>query len=599
MKSFGLVRFVLLGTWACGPSSTDQTTATNEALDLCTAGKLTIAPSRYNLPTPQVLSGDQTWNTCEVVITPSLAGPPVVEGNLTIAPGTTITGSFKVKGNLVAKGERTTRVYRAITFKNGFIVEDGSMEISHATIADTISGVVFNSSGNATLTDVSMKRTSDPGKAAKAGFLFQHLKSEDVCGIDYLLGGTITLDHVTVEAFDDGIVSHRSTFFEVRNSTIRNNNVGLRFTDAPRIGKGCGTSALSGGYANGSGPNTGDPMANYETPCPILAHNDIAHNRRNGAVITSDHTHYEISKNNFTGAHQNGFVPKDRAPLFGLLSMVGTFDATSFVRDNNFVMDDDPDWIPFSGWGVDLGVPGPRVLIESTYYDGPPVASCDALPFFAGNYWGKPAKKANGDVYIPELPCHSGKQAFPNPLAQPVSGTGPEPLVLVTPPNPTIAAASVAANQVLITEFMADPDQFSDATGEWIEIHNPTNSPIAVDGLVLKTQSGSSGTIAGVSVLQPKAYALLGRGSAATFQGCVKPIGYYGGLTLANSGSNSVSLHTGTGTLIARVSYNGTFGSLPGKSYQMVGTPKASGGFQNATLALAGCMDLGSPGSPN
>ena len=108
---------------------------------------------------------------------------------------------------------------------------------------------------------------------------------------------------------------------------------------------------------------------------------------------------------------------------------------------------------------------------------------------------------------------------------------------------------------LLITEFMPDPNNVSDSTGEYFEIYNTTGSPIDINGWTISDDGSDSQTIASSVVIPANGFAILAISSDPAGDGSVTPNYVYSSYTLSN-GADEIVLTTPTSTEIARVNYN-------------------------------------------
>jgi hypothetical protein len=115
---------------------------------------------------------------------------------------------------------------------------------------------------------------------------------------------------------------------------------------------------------------------------------------------------------------------------------------------------------------------------------------------------------------------------------------------------------------VVLTEVMADPSACDDAVGEWVEVHNPTEDPVDLAGLVLGDRQGQA-TVAGVGVLAPGRHAVLAR------EGGICGLHVAGTFTaqLANGGDD-VTLRTAGGVRLDGFAWDAT---TSGRSWQRDG----------------------------
>ena len=169
---------------------------------------------------------------------------------------------------------------------------------------------------------------------------------------------------------------------------------------------------------------------------------------------------------------------------------------------------------------------------------------------------------------------------------QPVADAGVLPPSLPRPER---------AGDVLITEIMLDPKGRPDTDGEWIELWNAQAGALSLEDCVLDDGASTPRKL-DPFVLEPDAYATVGRGAEAGFAPDLVVA-----LALTN-GSDTVALLC-DGVEIDRVSYDGTFPLRAGASLSL--DPTFATPLENDDPAswCAGALDyggdLGTPGEPN
>ena len=156
---------------------------------------------------------------------------------------------------------------------------------------------------------------------------------------------------------------------------------------------------------------------------------------------------------------------------------------------------------------------------------------------------------------------------------------------------------------VVINEIMVNPAAVSDDTGEWIELYNPGGQPVDIEGWTLKDAGNNSHVIASSTVIEPGAYAVIGRSGDADKNGGVTVAYHYGeDFALANSG-DTVTLDNAGGEEIDSVTYgaDGWPMDTPGVSLELESEGfdnSAAGNWMHAVMPF-GAGDLGTPGAPN
>jgi len=169
---------------------------------------------------------------------------------------------------------------------------------------------------------------------------------------------------------------------------------------------------------------------------------------------------------------------------------------------------------------------------------------------------------------------------------------------------------SYSAGEVLITEIMNNPGVVSDFVGEWVELYNPGNEGIDINGWVLRDNGGDSVIIdvpAGL-VIPPAGYRVLGVEANFEINGGVDVAWDWStaptGFTLGNT-TDEVVLEW-NGYVIDQVAYdNGvTFPDISGSSMQL--NPSAydhnandAGANWCPSESQFGAGDNGTPGEPN
>jgi len=160
--------------------------------------------------------------------------------------------------------------------------------------------------------------------------------------------------------------------------------------------------------------------------------------------------------------------------------------------------------------------------------------------------------------------------------------------------------------KILITEFMANPAKVSDTNGEWLELFNPGNVKVNINGWTLKDKGVDSQKIAhkGPLYVPAKGFLVLGRSTNQSQNGGV-PVAYaYGAFFLSNTG-DEVILENERGQVIDSFTYTASLSITSGASLS-VKTPganknlpsswctettlwKGSSGDKGTPLAKTGC----------
>jgi cysteine-rich repeat protein len=165
----------------------------------------------------------------------------------------------------------------------------------------------------------------------------------------------------------------------------------------------------------------------------------------------------------------------------------------------------------------------------------------------------------------------------------------------------------VAAGALVIAEFMPNPATVSDDLGEWIELYNPTESDIQINGLTL--QVGTTTPIQHVLgapaalIVPAKGVFLLANNADPLKNGQLPKPGYVYSKVVLSSTSATLSIWS-AGVEVDKVVYDKTFPILAGKSAALDPT-KFDTTSNDAGLnwckgqAPYGAGDFGSPGKLN
>ena len=156
-----------------------------------------------------------------------------------------------------------------------------------------------------------------------------------------------------------------------------------------------------------------------------------------------------------------------------------------------------------------------------------------------------------------------------------------------------------SADELVVTEIMQNPDEVSDANGEWFEIYNASSADINMSGMVISDGSESF-TVSG-AVIGSNEYFVFGRKSDMGVNGGV-PVDYeYSGFQLTN-GADAIIL-TMVGEEIDRVEYDGgpNFPNPTGASMILsdISIDNNIGSNWCVSTSSYGEGDLGTPGAAN
>jgi len=117
----------------------------------------------------------------------------------------------------------------------------------------------------------------------------------------------------------------------------------------------------------------------------------------------------------------------------------------------------------------------------------------------------------------------------------------------------TLSVAEVSPNDLVVTEYLANPVGISDADGEYFEIYNTTNHEIDLDGLIVRDDGSNTFTMSSV-VAMPHAFVVLSSSDGSSL-GLTADYVYGGSMTLTNS-DDEIGLYRPDDTLINKVSYS-------------------------------------------
>jgi hypothetical protein len=151
------------------------------------------------------------------------------------------------------------------------------------------------------------------------------------------------------------------------------------------------------------------------------------------------------------------------------------------------------------------------------------------------------------------------------------------------------------ASEIVITELMSNPALVSDTDGEWIELHNPSATPLDLAGCALD-DGGASKALAEALLVAPGAFITLARTEAAGFVPD-RTLSF----SLGNEG-DAIALVC-EGVTIDRVAYGPGFPLAAGISMAL--DPAAFDAASNDDAAAwcpsprASYAEQGTPGMPN
>ena len=165
----------------------------------------------------------------------------------------------------------------------------------------------------------------------------------------------------------------------------------------------------------------------------------------------------------------------------------------------------------------------------------------------------------------------------------------------------TLSVADLASNDLVITEYLANPVGVADADGEYFEIFNATASNVDLDGLVIRDDGSNSFTVTALTIAA-NAFAVFSSSDGSAL-GIVPDYVYGGSMALTNT-DDEIGLYRQDGTAIHQLIYDDGdfFGAgiaheldlLDDATPGIVIGPASGTGF----IAASSILPLGNFGSP-
>lgn len=154
---------------------------------------------------------------------------------------------------------------------------------------------------------------------------------------------------------------------------------------------------------------------------------------------------------------------------------------------------------------------------------------------------------------------------------------------------------AATVSDLLISEIMANPVAVSDSNGEWLELFNPGNEAVSLDGISLHDDGSNSVLLSGSGLsIASGSYFVLGRnGDSLTNGGFSADYVYGSGFTLGNS-SDEIVFSDSSGELLRLDYASGFVGS--GVSMELISDSMLASNFAASATAY-GDGDFGTPGS--
>ncbi|WP_422104225.1 HYR domain-containing protein [Winogradskyella sp.] len=160
----------------------------------------------------------------------------------------------------------------------------------------------------------------------------------------------------------------------------------------------------------------------------------------------------------------------------------------------------------------------------------------------------------------------------------------------------------LATGNLMITEVMQNPDDVTDANGEYFEVYNNETEPVNLKGWTISDSGTDTHTIATDLIVAPGGFIVLGINDDPATNGGVEVHYQYSGIALDNT-ADEIILTDAASTEIDRVEYDGGTDWPDPDGAAMVYTGSNiqnnnSGSLWQAATAAEGISpDLGSPGS--
>ena len=166
----------------------------------------------------------------------------------------------------------------------------------------------------------------------------------------------------------------------------------------------------------------------------------------------------------------------------------------------------------------------------------------------------------------------------------------------------TLSVADLAPNDLVITEYLANPVGIADAAGEYFEIFNTTDNLIDLNGLVVRDDGSNSFTVIALT-LAPQNFAVFSSSDGSSLG--ISPDYIYGSSMALTNTDDEIGLYQADGTAIHQLRYDDgdNFGAgiahelnvLDWMTPTVVNGPSAGTDFIAATAMLP-FSNFGSPG---
>lgn len=159
------------------------------------------------------------------------------------------------------------------------------------------------------------------------------------------------------------------------------------------------------------------------------------------------------------------------------------------------------------------------------------------------------------------------------------------------------AAGGDAAARVVIHELLVNPRAVPDERGEWIELRNLGDAPVALRGWRLRSGNDAPYTIRAAVTIAPRGAVVLGRDADAAVNGGVTVAHAYGGAVSLANGSDWLALDDAEGNRVDSVAWRGAAaGVARGRRAGVTSGADVGGDGWEAAGRRFGAGDLGTPG---
>lgn len=129
-----------------------------------------------------------------------------------------------------------------------------------------------------------------------------------------------------------------------------------------------------------------------------------------------------------------------------------------------------------------------------------------------------------------------------------------------------IGVAGLAPNDLIITEYLANPVGVSDAQAEYFEIYNATSHNIDLGGLTVRDDGSNQFTVSS-AMIAPLSFAVFSSSDGAALG--LTPAYVYGSAMALTNGDDEIGLYRPDDTLINKVAYDDGDWFGPGIAHEL------------------------------